>query len=40
MMRGERRGVVHTVDDAEALGRALALDLLERGARAVIAALG
>ena len=40
MMRGERRGVVHTADDAEALGRALALDLLERGARAVIAALG
>lgn len=40
MTRGERRGAVHTVDQAEALGRALALDLLERGARAIVAALG
>lgn len=38
--RGERRGAVHTVEQAEALGRALALDLLERGARAIVAALG
>lgn len=40
MMRGERRGTVRTVGEAEALGSALALDLLERGARAIVVALG
>ena len=40
MLRGELRGAVRTVADAEAIGRALAQTLLAQGAQAIVAQLG